>query len=562
MANLSQQRREKMIEVLSQLRSEKQDDMQIVRALNEIEKALNEKKYGLVWEEHTEHVDEMINTQIPVLEELEDRKILVDESLDYNFLIEGDNLHSLKLLEKTHLGKVDIIYIDPPYNTGNKDFIYDDEYIDSEDSYRHSKWLSFMSCRLEIAKNLLCDKGVIFISIDDNEQGQLKLLCDEIFSESNFIAELIVSSNSSKNNSNYISVSHEYILCYAKNLSNLPVGWKVPKQQIKAYEQKANQLLSKGLSGEEIHKELLHLVKYPRFYDFDHYTYADANGVYRTDNPGGVANGNLDSEIVHPITGKFCRKPNGGWRYSDEKLRELLNDNMIAFGKDESIIPTIKRYLHDYKEQVPKSTMFFDSQSTTKWLKSKKISFDFPKAIELIKHILTYTQNKNAVILDFFAGSGTTGHAVSLLNKEDGGNRRYILCTNNENGIAENVTYKRLTVIQDELPHNLKYFKTEYVPKFDEDTYVSTTLLEYIKPLIELEHACDLESSRFDIILDEDEFDSFIEDGKVKENGILFIASDILMSSDQEQILKDKNCRVEMIPEYYYKEELIELGEI
>lgn len=169
---------------------------------------------------------------------------------------------------------------------------------------------------------------------------------------------------------------------------------------------------------------------------------------------------------------------------------------------------------------------------------------------------------KESIVLDFFAGSGTTGHAVVALNKGDGGNRKYILCTNNENNICEEVTYQRLVNIQDELPHNLKYFKTEYVPKFNEDTYVSSTLLEHIKPLIELEYACDLESSRFDIILSEDEFDGFMSDELVKEDGILFLASDILMSAEQEQVLKDKNCKVFRIPEYYYKEELIESGEI
>lgn len=268
---------------------------------------------------------------------------------------------------------------------------------------------------------------MIFISIDDNEVHNLRKICEDIFGYTNFIAELIVNSNSSKNNAKKVSVSHEYILCFVKDFTKETKEWKIQKQQIKAYESRAKQLLKMNLTEDEIHQELLQLVKYPRFYDFDHYTHADSNGIYRTDNSGGVENGNFDTEILHPITGKPCAKPNGGWRYKDETLKEMIKNNQIAFGKDETIIPTVKRYLHDYNEQVPKSNMFFDSQSTTKWLKSEKLPFDFPKPIDLIKHILSFIDDKNALILDFFAGSSTTAHAVMQLNAEDGGKRQFIM---------------------------------------------------------------------------------------------------------------------------------------
>ena len=397
----------------------------------------------------------------------------VAESVNFhdtqNVFIEAENLEALKILQKSYAGKVKMIYIDPPYNTGNDSFIYPDKFAETRDEYAkrvgdkdqdgyllrdgafagawrknskdnghyHSNWLSMMLPRLHLAKTLLREDGVIFISIDDNEQAQLKLLCDEVFGAENFVAEFIVNSNSSKNNAKQVSVSHEYIICYVKNSSYQTTEWKVKKQQIKAYENRAKQLLKMDLTEEQIHEELLQLVKYPRFYDFDHYTYADENGIYRTDNSGGVENGNFDTEILHPITGKPCVKPSGGWRYKDEKLKEMVKNNQIVFGKDETIIPTVKRYLHDYNEQVPKSNLYFDSQATTKWLKSEKLPFDFPKSIDLIKHILSFDNNKNSLILDFFSGSGTTAHAVMQLNAEDGGNRRYI-CVQLPEETAEN----------------------------------------------------------------------------------------------------------------------------
>ena len=176
MANLSQQKRERMLAFLNKIKAEHQDNDETLQALDEIETELNSKKYGLVWEKHEEQVDIMMQDNIPVFSEVQEREIKATDENAYNFLLEGDNLHSLKLLEKTHAEKIDVIYIDPPYNTKSKEFIYDDYRIGEDDAYRHSKWLSFMNERLEIAKRLLSDEGVLFISIDDNEIAQLKLL--------------------------------------------------------------------------------------------------------------------------------------------------------------------------------------------------------------------------------------------------------------------------------------------------------------------------------------------------------------------------------------------------
>lgn len=191
MVNLSKVKRQKMIEYLEKLK-EINTDEESIRAITEIETALNEKKYGLVWEEHSEKVDEMLEHSIPIFVEEKEKKITINKNDSYNFLLEGDNLHSLKLLEKTYKGKIDIIYIDPPYNTGNKDFIYDDHFVDKTDGYSHSKWLSFMEKRLKIAKNLLKENGIIFASIDKNEGFQLKLLMDAVFGEDRLAADLHV----------------------------------------------------------------------------------------------------------------------------------------------------------------------------------------------------------------------------------------------------------------------------------------------------------------------------------------------------------------------------------
>ena len=375
-----------------------------------------------------------------------------EESVDFdtteNLYIEGDNLDVLKLLQETYLGKVKMIYIDPPYNTGN-DFVYNDDFAESSEEYLansgqydeqgnrlvqntenngrfHTDWLNMIYPRLKIAKDLLTDDGVIFISIDDNEVHNLRKICDELFNECNLIAEFAVASNSTKNNSKYVSVSHEYIVCYAKNKASLTEEWKVKKNNVDEYYSRAMSLVKTGLSQEEIHQELLALVKYPRFYDLDHYTYADEKGIYQTDNPGGVSNGNTESILYHPITKKPCPIPNGGWRYKPSEIERLVKENLFAYGEDESIIPRVKRYLGDYIYQVPKSVLFFDSQSSTKWLKSNNIPFDFSKAIELMKYILSIGP-KDAVVLDFFSGSATTAHALMQLNAEDGGNRKFIL---------------------------------------------------------------------------------------------------------------------------------------
>ena len=467
--------------------------------IEQIKSLKKTKKFGLVWEDKPEQVAIDCETKLPVLTEVTERAITKADDQPTNLIIEGDNYHSLSTLNYTHAGKIDVIYVDPPYNTGSKDFIYNDRYVDKEDGFRHSKWLSFMEKRLELAKQLLSPNGVIFISIDDNEQAHLKLLCDDVFNANNFVAPIIVNSNSSKNNSKYIGVSHEYVLVYAKDISLLEGGWRVRKNNVDEFSKRAKQLVSRGLDPEEVHKELLELVKYPRFYDFDHYTYADDGGVFRVDNSGGVKNGNQKTVLTHPVTKKPCAVPDGGWRYREEELLRMASENLLYFGKDEKNIPAPKRYLKDYLSQVPKSSVFFDSQSSTKMLKKMGIAFDFPKATELIEYLISMFPNNEAVtVLDFFAGSGTTGHAVIKLNKKDNGSRKFILCTNNEGGIAENVTYKRISSVLDETPANLRYFKTSFVDKAENTDQTRVALVARATDMIKVRE------NTFETVLEED----------------------------------------------------------
>ena len=215
--NLPKNRRNKMLNTINEIKKNITDEETLTN-LSMIENELTKKKYGLIWEEHEERVDKELETQIPTFEEVKDKKIASNPIDKFNFLLEGDNLHSLYLLEKTHKSKIDLIIIDPPYNTGSKEFMYNDTYIDSEDGYKHSKWLSFMDKRLRMAKDLLSNRGFIYINIDQNEFAQLKLLCDEIFGEKNYVNEIIWQKlTASKSQSIYFSNLHEKILVYRKS---------------------------------------------------------------------------------------------------------------------------------------------------------------------------------------------------------------------------------------------------------------------------------------------------------------------------------------------------------
>ena len=502
-----------------------------IEKLEELVRLLHTKKYGLVWEEHAEIVEEEMKTKIPVFVEDAGRKIVGNpDSEDYNFLLEGDNLHSLHLLEKTHSGKIDVIYIDPPYNTGNKDFIYNDKIVDKTDGYSHSKWLSFMSKRLEIARNLLSDKGVIFISIDDNEQAQLKLLCDEIFGEINFLTQFIIENNpKGRKNSKFSSVTSEYCIAYSKNSELAYFVENIPKASSDMrLDDEGNYVHSSGrrvIVGQNNFNKIVSNFLSDKHYSFYFRKQDRSYKFIKEDSIDNVDNVLLNQGFIRYISyrnGVFVENT-----YTQRKLEELLQNYALDFTDDKIYEKNfrstirIKNLLINRKYEAivdnKKQEFEIDLKTTSAKQQLAKIfggksPFDYPKNIGLIKLLLTLNDSKDMTVLDFFAGSGTTGHAVTQLNKEDGGNRKYILCTNNENRIAEEVTYKRLSNIQSDLPHNLKYFKTDFVDKTEfPDFTLESELLNYITPLVELEFGIDISNPSVQIILTEEHLEALLQ---------------------------------------------------
>lgn len=531
--NLSKIKRDKMLETISKIK-ENIDDDETLKNLSLIEYELTKKKYGLVWEEHEERVDEELKTQIPTFEEVKEKDIISNENDKFNFLLEGDNLHSLYLLEKTHKEKIDFIYIDPPYNTGNKDFVYDDCMIDREDGFSHSKWLSFMEKRLNIAKKLLKENGVIFISIDDYEQAPLKMLCDDIFGEDNFIANIVWKRKRGRDNSaRWFSKAHEYCLLYSKNKNLFDVNKVAVSEDSdtrKAYKNPDN----------------------------------DPRGDYRK--LGCWARGTQGGV-------KYDFTMNDGyyfserlWLMSKENLKKLDDENKLVRVGDKLYR---KFFITEHKGQVPETIWDDVSNSANasdmiKKMFNGNIIFDTAKPVEYIKRMIQIGCQKDATILDFFAGSGTTGQAVIELNNEDKGNRKFILCTNNENNICEEITYERLKKVINGyenykgIPCNIKYYKTAYVQRLNTDEEnIQDNLLVNIKNLIQLENGISIDDKRIKVIFSENEIDKFSENTEqIKECEKLYISSDILLTAKQVKIFKDNNIEVFIIPEYYFDEEI------
>jgi adenine-specific DNA-methyltransferase len=420
----------------------------------------DKERYHLTWPGKKEAI---VNANTPIDKTLRPIK---EDSVDWdntqNLYIEGDNLEVLKLLQESYLNKVKCIYIDPPYNTG-RDFLYKDNFSESVNGYYeasgqvdeegnrlyqntesngrfHSDWLTMMYSRLKVARNLLSDDGVVFISIDDNEVDNLRKVCDEIYGVDNFIAETIRVSNSAKNNSRQFSITHDYCLIYAKNKILLN-EWKVPRNGYEEFIKRAKSLVRKGLGLEDIKRELRELTKYPRFYDFDHYTYCDQKGVFRANDLTAPSSKNY-FDILHPVTQKPCKKGRRGWAYSRESINELIKEDKILFGENEQSVPQLKCYLEDTILQTPRGIMFYDSQIDTKWLKTNALNFDYAKPVEYIKQLIRVLDDKNSIILDFFSGSSTTAHAAMKLNAEDDGNRKYIMVQLPEETDEQSEAYK------------------------------------------------------------------------------------------------------------------------
>jgi adenine-specific DNA-methyltransferase len=299
-----------------------------------------------------------------------------------------------------------------------------------------------------MARGLLSEDGVLIASIGDDEFAHLKLLLDTIFGERNFVGDIIRATNSTKSNSTLLSINYDHTFVYARDRAGLEARlkasgrrWEVPKNNVEAYRRHVVRLQRTGLSRERITDELKELTKYPRFVDFVNYWYVDDRGLYRKGDLGGVKDGN-PTPLPNPLTGRDDPVPPGGYRFGRAELERLVAEDRIHFHTDGSL-PTIKRYLDDNPRQRPKGIMSDDQRPDANLLEAMGLRFDNPKQLAFMRRILGIFE-PDATILDFFAGSGTTGHAVLALNAEDGGSRQAILCTDDENGTCRAVTYPRL----------------------------------------------------------------------------------------------------------------------
>ncbi len=415
------------------------------------------------------------------------------ESVDFdhtrNIFIEGENMEVLKILQKSYFGKVKMIYIDPPYNTGNDSFIYPDRFAETKEEYLrrigdktedgtmtreglfrknsrengqyHSNWLNMMMPRLYLAKSLLRDDGVIFISIDENEIHNLKIMMNEIFGEENYTGEIIWK-NSSKNDQAYISIQHEYIISYAKNKSENKGNWIEKKEGLDEIYSAFNKWKKElGNDWDAIHKRALNWYKQFNesnpIYSSKHYSWMDEKGVYFPDNIAGPNHGQYRYDVTHPITGEICKAPASGWRYPESTMKQRIKENLIHFGTDEKTVPNNKTYLKNTENQSLTSVKYKDSRVASNNLENLLGGkyFNNPKDISLLSIIFkAIGLSHEDIILDFFSGSGTTAHTVMQLNKEDGGNRQYI-CVQlsepcDENSEAYKAGYKTIADIAKE----------------------------------------------------------------------------------------------------------------
>ncbi|MBO6582544.1 MAG: site-specific DNA-methyltransferase [Hyphomonas sp.] len=410
-------------------------------------------RFGLTWPGKAECMRIIQSPSVATLKPVREESVNFDET--ENVFIEGDNLEVLKLLQKAYFGKVKMIYIDPPYNTG-KEFIYPDRYNEDLDTYLqytgqqdsegrkfstntdavgrfHSNWLNMMYPRLYLARNLLREDGIVLISIDENEFHNLKKLADEVFGETNYAGE-IVWKNSSKNDQAYISIQHEYILVYVRNKDVNKGVWEERKEGLEdIYKAFDSFRAEHGNDWDAIHKAAL--AWYKQFPEANpitsskHYSWMDERGVYFPDNISGPNDGQYVYEVLHPETGKPVKQPSRGWFCPEENLRRLIADNRVHFGKDETTVPCLKTYLKGTENISVTSLKIRDSRAASNRLRDlfgEKV-FTNPKDELLLKDLFKAMDIKeDDIVLDYFAGSGSTAHAVVELNRDTGARVRYV----------------------------------------------------------------------------------------------------------------------------------------
>ena len=550
--NLSKLRRDELIGKIGEIKSflEKSSDTNAVRLLRfaaEVEREVREKKFGLVFEEHCENIDMLLEENLPVLTEVKKRYLAGKSAKDdspLNFLIEGDNLAALKLLKKTHRGKIDFIYIDPPYNTGKKDdFKYNDSIVDKTDTFRHSKWLSFMEKRLVLAHALLSPIGVIFISLNEIEQPSCRILCDAIFGDSNFCGQIIWRKKAGGGQTDEFFVTeHEYVLVYRKSPLFVWIDDTIEADAGFNKEDEVGKFKAVKLEkwGSSAHKE-------DRITMWFSITDPDGKKMF-PQAPDGLP---------------------GRWRVGKKRMEDLERNGWIHWEKKNGRwVPYEKIYSEDGNltkiKTVKCRSIFYDEVGETgdasnmlTHLFGKKDVFLNPKPVSLIEELLSHAKAKT--VLDFFAGSGTTGHAVMKLNAEDGGKRKFILVTNNENGICEKVTYERLKRVMEKEKYNarLKYMKIGYQDISGKLYYeYADDLLKHIRELVELENAVDFAHDKsIAIVLTQKELDALVTaDARLSSCRVVYAGHDVTTTATAKRAFAKYGIEKREIPEYYYPE--------
>jgi len=560
---------------------------ELIKIIQQLELDLENKKYGLVWDKEREPEQVVLNCQdyLPILKEIENKHIKTDESDDH-ILIEGDNYHALSVLNYTHENKIDVIYIDPPYNTGEDDFKYNDKYIDKEDKFRHSKWLNFMEKRLNLAHKVLNDTGIIIIHIDEHEIYNLQLLVSNIFGEKNNIGTIIWNKKNPKGDSQGVSIMHESILCFAKNKEKfleLENPLKRAKPNAKKILKKAALLykkLGKTLIPDEV-KEVIKPFEYDKdvlndfkvTYDLELINKEFKNWLLRQDFSGGEkaykfidSNGKVYQSVsmawpnkkkapadyfiplLHPETKQPCSIPAKGWRNPPSTMQILLDNDLVLFGKDEQTQPR-RKYLLEENMFENTTSLFENGSSDDDFFKDLNIDFAYPKPVEVAKYFLSTIHPNAKIICDFVAGSGTTGQAVLELNNNDELKRQYILCTNNENNICTNVLYPRLNQVINGyvkkngesvkgLGSNLKYFKTELLAKSQSHFQTKIALVNECTEML-----C-IKENIYNLEVQESDFKIFSSNDKTRYMAIYYNTEDDTIEEFLEQLRSIKQEKI------------------
>jgi adenine-specific DNA-methyltransferase len=440
--------------------------------LKVVEKLESRKKYGLIWDEERtkEQFERESENALPILKEVKGKEIKTNPSKPVNILIEGDNYHALSVLNYTHQGKVDVIYIDPPYNTGNKSWKYNNSFVERDDSFKHSKWLSFMSKRLRLAKGLLPDHGIIVVAIDDYEYHTLRLFMDELFGEDNRLGSIVVVHNPrGRNDDKHFATMHEYLLVYAKNSVFAQVGhFELTDDDIDQYNKNddisAYNETSFMRTGNNSNRETRPNLFYPIYY------YPKTNKLSLDKRREAIK--------LLPINEGGEEKT---WRWGKETFEELCETELLVRNVKGKHRIFKKRRISNIQGKKPKTVWYDPRYDASTYgimvlqnIFQKKDVFPYPKSLYSTQDILRLVSKKDSIILDFFAGSGTTAHAILDLNKDDDGFRQFIICTNDEGNICSEVCYPRVSKVMlgyknkknksiNGLSSNLKYFKTSFV---------------------------------------------------------------------------------------------------